>query len=754
MGMLLGCLVLSATLTTTGSAIEFRNLGPGGGGTAGCLAADPTDPNVVFAGLDCGGMHVTQDAGETWRNANTGIDFDGRVDWNNQHGVLVLPTGRALATTLTGKVYVSQDRGRNWSKVFDGARGLGFLLADPHDPNTVYAASGMGVWMRGRPLQEQPVVGWVPWTGDIYVSRRSGEAGSWEKLNTAEAEQNIPPTAQVYTVAADHHDPKLMYAATDFGMYRSLDGGKSWQTVQYLLKRAVGKQVLTVPGKPNVVYTSIGERTADVEGIVSGVYRSLDRGETWKPMVKGLDQGLSYIALAVDPINPNCLYLGSMDWTGGLYRSLDGGAHWELVYDTNTLLNSEYPDKERNSTWHPTGYHATMGTAIWVGGPDADKDGLSDVIYCLGDNVGIIWRSLDGGRDWQQITSRRKVVDGRAFWSGRGEIEFLCARKIVVDPRNSKHLWACDFDWGQHESLDGGESWALVGGPWYEGELTGVSSNLILDPDDPDVAYANAGPGVIRGNTGGGFRVIGGRGKEKGGLPNAHVDDVALARWTENGRIRKFLYAASNGHGMYRLDIGANATEWERVSEGLPEKTGFRVMLNIPGTPGMVAGASDGLFRSEDGTTWRRVTGPGTPYEVIVEVQSLDVDPTDHRRIYASVMKSFQLVATDGLYVSEDAGDHWTKAADVPIPFGIAADPASPTPSVYVSSQSHGVLKVTREPDGKQWRVEPFANQSNGLVNTRCWTVTVDPTNHRRIYVGTHGSFIFVGEEGTVPDEE
>ncbi len=723
--------------------ITFKQLGPGGGGTAGCLAFDPRDPNIVYVGLDCGGMHVTLNGGEAWKNANTGIDFEYDIACNNHYGLLVLPSGRVLATTDANKIFLSDNHGQSWQKVFDGPCGLGFLLQDPHDPNTVYATTGRGLWNRGRPLRE--ISGKATGSsGSIFVSRKSGEAGSWEKLNT-DAQKNIPADATFYTIAVDYTDGKLMYAATDYGMYRSMDGGKSWETVQYLLKRGVGKQVITVRDKPGVVYTSLGELTGDVKDMESGVYRSLDRGETWKPMCNGLPRNMSFSTLAADPADSNVLYLGSADWCGGLYRSMDGGANWKLLFDTNTLLNSKDPKKERNSTWHPEGYHANVGMVIAVGGGDKNMDGLSDVIYFLGDNVGIIWKSVDGGKDWQQITSRLKRIGDRSFWMGRGEIEFLCARNIVVHPKDPKHLWAVDFDWGQHESLDGGISWALVGGPWYEGELIGVSSNLLLDPDQPHIVYCNAGGGVLQGWGSGGFHVIGGRCKQKGGFPNTGVADIGLAKWKENGKDQKYLYATADGHGVYRLNIGQNATQWELVSAGLDDKVPVGI-CNIPGTPKFFLGTSTGMFKTDDGKTWKRIAGEKTPYTDIRNPKGLAVDPRNPNRVYASIMKNFQLVPTDGLYFSDDGGDHWAKAADVPIPYGIALDTVVPEPTIYVASQSHGVFKVTQDLKTKKWKTEPFADKSNGLVNLRCWTVTVDPHNHRRIYVGTHGSFVFKGE--------
>jgi len=255
--------------------ITFRNIGPGGGGTAGCLAVDPNNPKIAYIGLDCGGMHVTLDGGENWKNANIGIDYDGWVDWNNHYGVLVLPTSRVITTTDTGRIYLSDNRGQSWQKVFITSGGLGFLLQSPYDPKTIYAATGRGLWERGRGLTEKPV---GPWTGSIFVSRQSGQAGSWTKLNT-DPKRNIPAGAYIFTIAVDYKDSKVMYAATDFGMYLSRDGGGSWDSIQAGLGKVCGKQVLTIPGKPGLVYTALGEVNLKATEDRFGVYRSSDYGK-------------------------------------------------------------------------------------------------------------------------------------------------------------------------------------------------------------------------------------------------------------------------------------------------------------------------------------------------------------------------------------------------------------------------------------------------------------------------------------------
>jgi hypothetical protein len=122
------------------------------------------------------------------------------------------------------------------------------------------------------------------------------------------------------------------------------------------------------------------------------------------------------------------------------------------------------------------------------------------------------------------------------------------------------------------------------------------------------------------------------------------------------------------------------------------------------------------------------------------------VDPRDTKKLYAAMMGPFQRIADEGVYASSDNGETWTRIAHVPMPYELALDTKAVTPTLYVATGIEGVFKVTKKPNSDEWTSAVFGNRDNGLDTTRCWTVTVDPHNSRRIYVGTHGTGIFVGE--------
>jgi photosystem II stability/assembly factor-like uncharacterized protein len=713
------------------------------------MSVDPNNADVVYVGLDCGGMHVTLDGGEKWENINKGIVGNlYHVDWNNHYGVLVLTTGRVLTTTYTGEIYLSDNQGQQWEKVFEAPGGVGFMLQSPHDAGTVFTAGGRGVWERGRRLREMSeTTPDGPWAGSIQVSRKFGEKGSWSKLNT-DPKNNIPSRAYIFTIAIDRQDKNLMYAATDYGMFRSRDGGVSWESVQKGLGKARGLMLLTVPGKKGTVYVTMGE-PLDPKAVLGSVYRSTDAGETWQSISEGLPKENNFTSITADGKNPNVLYVGSWDWGGALYRSIDGGDHWQLAFNDSSFAKFSHRARQDNRVWHSSGLHVSVGGAISSGGDDKNKDGICDTIYFLGDNVGVIWKSLDGGQNWQQIVSRRKTIDGRDYYSGRGEIEFLCARRVLVDPQDPRHLWVSYFDWGLFESVDGGKSFASSFGPWMEGELIGATKGVVMDVDDSKILYCAGGGAVFTNSGGQGWWMMAGGQRERGGLPKI-AEELYIAKWKEGNKLYKYLYAAGGEKAVYRLDL-IHGGQWEKVNEGLedikPQTMGMGPIVGMPNTSILYLTTEKGIYRSDNGKMWKRLTGPGTRYEVVAGfVPGIVIDPRNPKRIFVTKMGPFQRHPDEGVYLSEDGGDSWKKIAQVPIPFELAIDSSALATKLYVATAIEGVFKVEKKANSDAWTTEVAANRDNGLDTTRCWSVTVDPHHRQRIYIATHGTGVFTGE--------
>jgi len=737
---LLSLLVAATALSPHADAqVQFRNIGPGGGGTAGCMAMNPANPNEVYVGLDCGGMHRTADGGSIWSNVNgTGewyyaINGAYNVDWNNHYGALVLDTGRVVVTSYAGQIYYSDDHGINWIKAYDCYGSPGTLLQHPTEAAIIYTMTGRGIWERGRILHTSNVPD-GPWTGSIYVSSNRGT--TWDKLNTGSS--NIPVCAYIYSMAIDYANPSLMYAATDYGMYKSTDGGVNWTSIQAGLGTDVGKMLLTLPNNPNTVFVTMGELP---NGAYGNIRKSTDAGTTWTSASTGLPSTTNFSTIARDPINSNILYAGSTDWVGGIYRSTDGGNNWSALFTQESLSTASSTFIENNRMWHSMSPHVSVGCAIACGGGDADGDGRSDVIYFLGDNVGIIWKSTDEGANWQQVVSNRKEIDNKAYYSSKGEIDFLCTRQIVVDPNDSKHLWMSCFDWGLLESIDGGHSFSSAFGPYLSNQLIAATHGVVLDKDDPNIVYCTGGNAVITNSGGNGWWIMGGGANAVNGLP-AIAEEIYITKWTSGSYTYKYLYAIGGGK-VYRKNL-YNSTNWVDVSTGIStSETGLAKITGVNNSSTLYMTGALGIYKSTYGTSWTRLTGDGKTCTVLkTYMPDIVVDPNNSQRIFVTRMGPYQVIDEEGVYMSENAGSSWSRIDKIPIPYGLAVDTSGTSTKIYATTAIQGIYLL--EYNNGSWATSIFANKTNGLANTRGWGVTVDPHDPSRIYVGSHGTAAFV----------
>ncbi len=720
---------------------ELKNLGPGGGGTLGALAMAPDNKNILYAGLDCGGMHLSLNNGMTWENINDGIVYKHDISFNDHYGMLGLENNVVLATSDAGVIYRSENNGRKWQEVFSANAPLGAIIRAPHNPKVIYAMNGRGRWEYFASVLKSNTG--RNWGGSIYVSDNLGIKGSWRKLNTSK-KNNIPEYAHISSLAIDSGNTKKMYASTSFGMYRSDDGGISWQSIQKGLGDTIVKTVAA--GTPDTILVSI---MTDQGQNAPAVYKSTDAGNTWRPSANGLT-GAEFQTIAVDPRNLKTFYLGSRAWGGAVFCSKDGGDSWKLMFNSEILKKKIGADTQPYNNWHPDDrLHVSCATNIIIGGDDRNKNGISDTIFFSGDNLGIIWKSDNEGQTWSQLTTTQ-VGEG---YKGKGNIELLCARRITVDPNNAKHLLVVDWDWGVFESFDGGAHFKLSGGPWYNGQLLGGAGAIALDPDNPGIVYCGGKNGVIKRNPGkypqGFFNIFAGAKNAERGLPSntSYTNGLIIVKQPEGNQTVKYLYVAAHNVGIWRMNLDKPESKFENVGNGLDntaESKAFSDMaVSLPSRT-IFAGSFDGIYRSTDGKNWQRITGAGTAAPNIDGIIGLSVDPNNTNRIYASRMKTYRETPGDGIYCSEDLGNTWTQLADIVMPYCIAVIPGK-TQSLLAGSQALGVYRLTKSDNGK-WKVEHLTADFPQHRVSRVWGITVDPHNPKHFYIATHGNFIYEGK--------
>ena len=228
----------------------------------------------------------------------------------------------------SGGVWKTVNDGTTWTPVFDGegSYSIGWVALDPNDSSVVWVGSGESNSQRS-----------VSYGDGIYRSVDGGK--SWENLGLKKSEH-------IGRVVVDPRDSKVVYVAAegplwgpggDRGLYKSMDGGKNWKAVLTISENTGVVDVALDPSNPDIVYAAAYQRRRHVFTLIDGgpesaIYKSTDAGATWNKLKSGLPSvDMGRIGLAVSPADPNVVYatIEAADGKGGIFRSSDKGATWE-----------------------------------------------------------------------------------------------------------------------------------------------------------------------------------------------------------------------------------------------------------------------------------------------------------------------------------------------------------------------------------------------------------------------------------------
>lgn len=322
------------------SALKFRNIGPAlMSGRIGDLAVDPRNPNVWYVAVASGGL---------WKTTNAGTTF---------------------------------------SPIFDSysSYSIGCVTVDPKNPENIWVGTGENVGGRH-----------VGFGDGIYVSRNGGKSFQNVGLKTSEHISKIlvdPRNSDVVYVACQG---PLWSKGGERGLYKTVDGGKSWKQVLAKGPYTGVTDVVMDPENPNVLYAATHQRHRTVWGLLnsgpeSGIHKTSDGGKTWKQLRSGLPGGdKGKISLGVSPQKNNVVYatVETVGSKGGFYKSENFGVTWA-----------------RQSDFVSGGTGPHYYQEIYL---DPHR---FDVIYHANNNM---MRSEDGGKTFNSITKRTKHVDNHA----------------------------------------------------------------------------------------------------------------------------------------------------------------------------------------------------------------------------------------------------------------------------------------------------------------------------------------------------
>ncbi|MBL7872423.1 MAG: glycoside hydrolase [Cyclobacteriaceae bacterium] len=389
-----------------------------------------------------------------------------------------------------GGVWKTDDYGRTWNAIFDSAPtgSVGDLAVSPSNPEIIYVGSGEGL--------HRPDLG----VGDgIYKSVDGGK--TWNHVGLRDVQQVgrlivHPANPDIIFVAGLGHP----YAANDErGVFRSTDGGKNWEKVLFKNHNTGAIQVEFDPTNPQIIYADLWEHqegpweNASFSGSNSGLYKSTDGGTTWKPLTQGLpgaNEGLGRIGVGISLSNPQRLY-ATVDSriNSGIYRSDDGGESWKLTTNDIRIYG-------RGSDFAEVRVHPKNPDIVYS----------ANVASYRSDDGGYTWTSFKGapgGDDYHRIWINPLQPDIMLFAADQGAIVTVNAGKTwstwYNQPTAQLYHVATDNQFpywvygGQQESGAIGIASRGNGGQISFRDWMGVGADeyayVAPDPKNPDIIY-------------------------------------------------------------------------------------------------------------------------------------------------------------------------------------------------------------------------------------------------------------------------
>ena len=591
------------------SALKWRSIGPAlTSGRISDLAINPNKPFEYYVAVASGGV---------WKTTNWGVDY---------------------------------------KPIFDrqGSYSIGCVSIDPKNPNVVWVGTGENNNQRS-----------VAYGDGVYKSVDGG--ASWKNMGLKSSEHigNIlihPENSDIVYVSA--YGP-LWNKGGDRGIYKTIDGGKSWNKILFIDEHTGFNEIHMDPRNPDVLYATSHQRRRHVYTYVgggpgSGIHKSVDGGNTWRKINKGLPGvEIGRIGMDISDANPEVIYaiVEASERKGGFYKSTNRGESWQK--QSSKVTSGNY-------------YQEIFADPVDV-----------DVVYVMDTYMGV---TNDGGKTFKYVDEKYKHVDNHAMW---------------INPKNNSH-WLVGCDGGIYETFDKGAKWDYkknlpvtqfykvsvdnsspfyyvyggtqdnytLGGPSRVNNSHGISNQdwfvthggdgfeTQVDPINPNIVYSQSQYGFL-------VRYDKLSGEEVGIKPIARKGELSY-KWnwdaplSVSNHVPGRLYFAANK--VFKSDDYGNS--WEVISEDLTRQLNrnelkvYDRMLSIDAV-------------EKNGST--------SPYGTIV---ALSESPLDANLI--------AIGTDDGLIqITDDGGDNWKKIDNIS-----GAPKRSYVNSVYLSKHDVNVIYV------------------------------------------------------------
>ena len=621
----------------------------------------------------------------------------------------------------SGGVWKTSNWGLEYIPVFDSENSysIGCVTIDPNNPNVIWVGTGENNNQRS-----------VAYGDGVYKSNDGGK--SWDNVGLKNSEHigNIivhPKNSNIIYVSA--YGP-LWSKGGERGVYMSKDGGKTWKRVLYIDEHTGINEIHMDPKNPKTLYATAHQRRRHVYTYVGGgpgssIYKSTDGGSSWKKINKGLPNvEIGRIGMDISPVNNNVLYaiVEAADRKGGFYKSEDMGESWSK--QSGKVTSGNY-------------YQEIFADPIDLG-----------TVYIMD-----TWMSVtkDGGKTFKNVGEDFKHVDNHAMW---------------INPNNNNH-WLIGCDGGIYETFDAAKNWDFkknlpitqfykvavdndvpfyniyggtqdnftIGGPSRVNTSHGITNQdwfithggdgfeSQVDPKNPNIVYSQSQYGWL-------VRYDKKSGEEVGIKPISRKGEVGY-KWNwdaplavSNHKSGRLYFAANK---VFRSDNYGNS--WEVISDDLSRKIDRNKLKVYDRVLSMDA-------VSKNGST--------SPYGTIVALSESPIN------------EDIIVIGTDDglVQITSNGGDSWRKIDNIP-----GAPTQSYVNSVYTSHHDENVIYVAfnhhkygdfkpylfmSEDKGDSWKSISSNLPSRGSV----YAIEEDHIDSGLIFCGTEFGVFFSPNNG------
>jgi photosystem II stability/assembly factor-like uncharacterized protein len=637
------------------------------------IASDPRNPLILYLPLKAHGIVKSVDGGSNWSPINEGLlnTIVSLIALGNSSGSTI------YAASVNGEgTYRSTDYGNTWVNVTAG--GIGHPWADeltvsPADPKTIWEVADVG---------------------QTFVSNDGG--GTWRM--TIDTYRSGFRAGTITAAAIAPSDANVIYVLkSGFGIFKSMDGGKSWD---FLHQSEVDYTYSLVVNPTNYNNVFSGDMPKPFQQRAR-VQRTLDGGQTWSTVLT-VPNSSGITSVAMDPQHPQTVYAASTGRSenggGQIYRSLDNGNSWSQLNPHFTML----------TVW---------GQPQLIGDPNN-----SSIVYAATWLAGT-WKTTDAGRSWTKLENAP-----------------ISSTALSIDPKDSQILYAADRTaprlW---KSTDGGSNWAIrasfaSSGAFLVNRVLASGSSVYISTFGPTLHS-----GKLYRSIDGGLTWV----DITNGLPRSVLDIAVDPSQPDT------LYVTTHIFGAYKSTDGG--TTWAEM-KNFPDIGAYDIEIdqtspNILYVAGLGGSVPDwvlegghtfqdaaGVYKSTDGgQTWTQILVTSN------ECRAVRIYPTNHNLLFVSSL-------SDGFFVSTDGGSNWKNYNN-----GLESTNLTSLwvngEKVYVGTQGFGVYSgdVNAATGAVTW----VADRSNKPVpDVYNLQIQVDPTDSNKIYVGSNPGGLYRSDDG------